>query len=141
MEFVCGLWVGDLKNKKCEKFLNEKNINITINLTNDLSYLNNKKEFNDIIMQNIKKYEDIRLSDYLLKITNYIFMNLQNNKNILIYCNKNENYNELILLAYLLRYANVNFIKSVEIIRTKLPNSFNNNFNYKSALQKFMKKI
>lgn len=141
MEFVCGLWVGDKKNKKCEKFLNEKNINITINLTNDLSYLNNKKEFNDIIMQNIKKYEDIRLSDYLLKITNYIFMNLQNNKNILIYCNKNENYNELILLAYLLRYANVNFIKSVEIIRTKLPNSFNNNFNYKSTLQKFMKKI
>lgn len=141
MEFICGLWVGDYKNKNSDVFLGEKNINILINLSDDLSYLNNKKEFNDIILSNIKKYEDIRLSDYLYKITSYIYNNLQISKNILIYCKRNENYNELILLAYLLRYGNININKSIDIIRTKFPNSFNKNFIYKSAIIKFIKKI
>ena len=141
IEFIGGLWIGKSIDRNCDNFLSEKGINITINCSEDLSFLNNKKEYNNIILQNIKRYEDIRLSDYLYKITDYIYTNLKINKNILIYCKKNEDFYLLILLAYLLRYGNINLLKSIEIIRTKIINSFNTQFIYKSAFIKFMKKI
>ena len=140
-EFVSGLWLGETVDKNNEAFLIDKNINIVINSSGDLSFLSNKKEYNDIIMNNIKRYENIRFSDYLFKITEFIFTNICNNKNILIYSKKRENYSELILLAYLIRYSNLDYKKSIDIIRTKNINSFNQKFIYKNVFLRFLKKI
>ena len=141
LEFIGGLWLGKTIDRKNEKFLIDKGISILINCSNDLSFLNNKNEYNEVIQKNIKKYEDIRLSEYLYKITDFIFNNLQKSNNILIYCENNEEYHFLIILSYLLRYANINFEKSVQIIRTKFLNAFSENFIYKNALIRLMKKI
>ena len=140
IEFIGGLWIGKEIDRRSDNFLSDKGINITINCSEDLEFLNNKKEYNNIILENIKRYEDIRLSEYLYKITDYIYKNLNINKNILIYCKKNEDFYLLILLAYLLRYGNIDLLKSIEIIRTKIINSFNTKFIYKSAFIKFVKK-
>ena len=141
LEFIGGLWLGKTIDRKNEKFLIDKGISILINCSNDLSFLNNKNEYNEVIQKNIKKYEDIRLSEYLYKITDFIFDNLQKSNNILIYCENNEEYHYLIILSYLLRYGNINFEKSVQIIRTKFLNAFSENFMYKNALLRLMKKI
>ena len=85
MEFICGLWVGTEKQKKSDNFLAEKNINIIINCDNDLSYLGEKQEYNEVILENIKKYRDIRFAEYLYKITEFIHSSLKKLDNILIY--------------------------------------------------------
>lgn len=141
LEFIGGLWIGSKLDRKNEKMLIDKGISILINCTNDLSFLNNKNEYNDVIMKNIRKYEDIRLSEYLYKITDFIFTNINKFNNILIYCENNEEYHYLILLCYLMRYGNINFEKSVKIIRTKFLDAFNKNIIYKNAIIRFMKKL
>ena len=141
MEFICGLWIGTEKQKQNDTFLAEKNINIIINCENDLSYLDEKQEYNEVILENIKKYRDIRFSEYLYKITEFIHNSLIKLDNILIYQYKNNNLSVLILLAYLLRYGNLNLYKSTEMIRTKFVNSFNEKLIYKNAFSRFLKKI
>ena len=141
IEFLPGLWVGKKNIINNNDFLLNKNIKNFVNVERDLNFLDKSNEYRDCIKKNIERYESIKFSNYLLEITKYIKTKLYNNENVLIYCNNGINKCSYILLAYLIRYGNVNLNIAKNIINTKIINLNTNEIKYIETFNIFSKNI
>ena len=122
-EIISGLWL-DINNKK-----NDGEFMIKIDLPMDC-YINN----NICLSLDL---ETRQLKQKIPKIIDYIYKNLLNMKNILLYNSKiNHLQNaEIILVAFLMKYTNIKRNKAIEIINNKLKRNLFHNNNYLMVLK------
>ena len=139
IEFLPGLWVGKKNLTTNKNFINNKNISVFINLIKDLNFLDKSYEYQDCIQQNIKRYEIIKMANYMDEITSFMNKKLINNENILLFCENGIDKSQYIILAYLIKYGYLDKNIAINIIKTKLINAFNEGIKYNESLKIFIK--
>ena len=125
IEIISGLWLGSYEDIKNPDFM--MNIQIPINC----NFQNNIKLSRDLKIQQFKTN--------LPKILSYIYQNLLNLKNIVLYSSNQYDtmqQTEIILVAFLMKYCKINMNTAIKLIIKKTKKNlftYDNNF-YKEIL-------
>ena len=110
------LLLGSKENASDIVFLKTHNITTVINITNDIDNYFEK----DIKYINIKIEDSIdeNLLNILDKYTNIINSELQNN-NVFIHCNRGKSRSASFVIAYLLKFNNMNLYEAFNFVKNK----------------------
>ena len=119
-EIIAGLWLSNQNSSNNTNFINTNNIEIILNCNKYLNYSSHK--YNSPLKEEIEKKEIIHTIKFLIKITEYIYNNLNENKNTLIYCHNNMSISTGVAIAYIMRYGKINKNMAVSSLKTKLSN-------------------
>ena len=125
IEIISGLWLGSYEDIKNPDFM--MNIQIPINC----NFQNNIKLSRDLKIQQFKTN--------LPKILSYIYQNLLNLNNIVLYSSNQYDtmqQTEIILVAFLMKYCKINMNTAIKLIIQKTKKNlftYDNNF-YKEIL-------
>ena len=141
VEIIPDLWIGNLESAANYQFQELYNINCMINCIKDLNFWGKSKEYNELIKNNIERYEIDKMYNYLMEVTEFIYHNLKNNKVILVYCEDGIQKSPTIVAAYMIRYGNMDIPNSVQAIKSKFNKAFLNHIDFLYALEKFFKNI
>ena len=139
IEFLPGIWISDSK-KLDNNFISDKCITNIINIDKNLDFLGKSQQYNDTIRENIEKYENLKMVNYLKDITLFMKNTTLKSENILIYSDSGLQKGPVLLLAYLIRYGFLNKEIAIQIIRTKIINAFKPSFDYEKPINIFIKK-
>ena len=137
VEIIPGIWIGSTSSLKDTLFLNDKNINNIIDLEKDLDFLGNYLNYNELMQNNLQKYEILKLVEYLNKVTDTIYEKVSSSENILISCNEITQKSCIIVLIYFIKFAKLPKDISINIIRTKIPFAFKPINKYEFILNYF----
>ena len=140
-EILPSLWIGSLKVLEDSDFISEKNIKGYLNLEKDLSFLYQDLEYQGIVKENILKYRIIKLGEYLLEATKYIYQKLLHSEGVLIVSKNGYLKCDYLLVAYLIRYGKCNLEISKRILESKIQNKINLNLLQTNALEFFISKL
>ena len=140
-EILPSLWIGSLKVLEDSDFISEKNIKGYLNLEKDLSFLYQDLEYQGIVKENILKYRIIKLGEYLLEATKYIYQKLSHSEGVLIVSKNGYLKCDYLLVAYLIRYGKCNLEISKRILESKIQNKINLNLLQTNALEFFISKL
>jgi len=117
-ELIPGLWVGNIKNASDYNLFKKNSIKCIVNCENDLKFLlNSDQQYESNVINsstNIKK-----TVKYLNEVSEFIYKNLQNCSNILVYCNSGLQFSPTIVLAFIIRYAKVDKIVGINYMLSK----------------------
>jgi hypothetical protein len=140
-EILPSLWIGSLKVLEDSDFICQKNIKGYLNLEKDLSFLHQDLEYQGIVKENILKYRIIKLGEYLLEATRYIYQKLSRSEGVLIVSKNGFLKCDYVLVAYLIRYGKCNLEISKRILESKIQNKINLNILQSNALNFFIGKL
>ena len=123
-EILSGLWIGSVNDVYNSEFYSDNNINIAINCTTDVGFLNvdtlNKVRIT--LSNNSNNQSDIyALSQKIDSILEFIHKSLEE-KNIFIYCYNGISISPLIVGLYMIKYGNISKDIIREVLRSKNPN-------------------
>ncbi len=123
-EILSGLWIGSVNDVYNSEFYSDNNINIAINCTTDVGFLNvdtlNKVRIP--LSNNSNNQSDIyALSQKIDSILEFIHKSLEE-KNIFIYCYNGISISPLIVGLYMVKYGNISKDIIREVLRSKNPN-------------------
>jgi len=141
-EIIPGLWLGDKNIALNKDFYKDNSIDIVINCSKDLPFINLDIEKVRLkIHDNLEKEEIINMYHNLDYITNYMYENILLCKNILVHCYAGKQRSATIVLAYILRYSNLKLEKAVELLKYKKTDVFTPTINFIEALKLYNKDI
>lgn len=141
VEILPGLWIGSLNMLENSDFLCDKNIKGYLNLEKDLDKMYQELEYQGIVKENILKYRIIKLGEYLLGATEYIYNKLSSSEGVIIVSKNGILKCDYVLVAYLIRYGKCNFEIAKKILKTKMLDNINLNLIQKNALDFFITKL
>ena len=123
-EILSGLWIGSVNDVYNSEFYADNNINIAINCTTDVGFLN-LDSLNKVripLSNNSNNQSDIyALSQKIDSILEFIHKSLEE-KNIFIYCYNGISISPLIVGLYMVKYGNISKDIIREVLRSKNPN-------------------
>ena len=118
IEIQPGLWLGNEKSVKNLNFIKTNNI---VNLINCNKYLNySSHKYKSPIREKLEINEIKHTIKFLLKITDFIFTNLKNLNNTLIYCHNNLNISIAVIIAFIMRYGKLSKENTVNLLKSKI---------------------
>ncbi len=125
-EIISGLWFGNHEIIHNPDFM--RNIDIPLNC----NFQNNIELSNDLKIQ--------QFTTNLHKIINYIYVNLNKLKNIVLYSSNKQDrmqQTEIILVAFLMKYCKITITNAIKLIiqKTKKPLFSQENHFYKLILK------
>ena len=129
IEIVPKLWLGDMASLKVVN-----TINCVINCHKDLHFLDNHKSYNNGIKNNLEKYEIIKMYEYMNESSDYIYKNLINDKELLVFCENGNQKSATIICAFLMKYGKMSKIGAINSIRTKHKTAFYPDISYDMSL-------
>lgn len=141
-EILPNLWLGNIKIAQTLSFYSDHNVDCVINCSKDLPFYNEKcKNIRVSVHDNLKKEEIERLFDYFDTCSDFINIHLKQNSTILVHCYAGKQRSASIILAYLMKYANINLYDGVNLIQSKRFQAFTPGINFISSLEKYEKYI
>jgi len=141
-QILSNLWLGDIRIAKNKLFFNENNINIVINCSKDIPFYSNYTENIRISVDDSLEDKDINLLyEYIPKAVEYINNNIIESKNILVHCYAGKQRSASIVVAYLMKYGNMNLKDSILAICSKREIAFTPGINFKKTLIKYEKSL
>ena len=123
-EILSGLWIGSVNDVYNSEFYSDNNINIAINCTTDVGFLNvdNLNKVRIPLSNSSNNQSDIyALSQKIDSILEFINKSLEE-KNIFIYCYNGISISPLIVGLYMIKYGNISKDIIREVLRSKNPN-------------------
>ena len=118
IEIQPGLWLGNESSTNNLNFIQSNNIVNIINCNKYLNYSSHK--YKSPVKEKLEENEIKHTLQFLLKITEYIFNNLQKLNNTLIYCHNNFNISIAIIIGFIMRYAKINKSKTIDLLKSKI---------------------
>lgn len=116
VEIVFGLWVGNKKDAFDLNFLKSRNINIIINVTTEVPFIEEDEKINIEkiripVSDNFKDGEDYlkwnnELFNHFEQLSTFIEKKLSKQKNILVHCNQGKYRSTAVILSYLMKKLN-----------------------------------
>jgi len=103
-EILPGIWLGDTTSVQDGKFLMDKHVEFIINCSEEQNYPNNP----NIKVKYRYKMGVSVLDEYVTLINTNI-----NSYNILVYGNP------ILIVAYIMKYGNINLVRTIELMETK----------------------
>tara|TARA_B100001094_G_scaffold331897_1_gene401821 strand:+ start:783 stop:1226 length:444 start_codon:yes stop_codon:yes gene_type:complete len=141
-EIIPGLWLGDKNISINRQFFKDNSIDIVINCSKDLPFINLEIEKVRLkVHDNLEKDEIISMYNLLEYTTKYINDNLLLCKNILIHCYAGKQRSATLVVAYIMKYGKMNLYKTIELLKTKKKNVFTPSINFIEALKLYNKDI
>ena len=141
-EIIPGLWLGEKEISENIQFYKDNNIDIVINCSTDLPFINiDIEKLRLKVNDNLKNEEILKMYQNLNYITKYINDNLLLCKNILVHCYAGKQRSATVIIAYLIRYGNINLEKSIELLKSKKEDVFTPTINFINSLKQFYKDI
>lgn len=140
-EILPSLWIGSLKVLENTDFLCDKNIKGYLNLEKDLDFLHQNLEYQGVVKENIIKYRIIKLAEYLIDATKYIYRKLSQSEGVILVSKNGYLKCDYVLIAYFMRYGKCNLEISKRILESKLPDKINLNIIQTNALELFKRKL
>ena len=142
-EILPGLWLGDIKSSLDATFLNDKQIRCIINCTDrhpfiddpsiEIKYRLPVKDNNDI--HEIEKFYHL-----LNEVVDLIKINIRS-YNILVHCYAGKQRSAAVILAYLIKYGQMNLQSAINALKSKKPDVLDPQFNFDIALQAYESSI
>ena len=131
VEIIPKLWIGTKESLKLNNC-----INCVINCQNDLKFLDNYKDYRtgNGIRENLEKYEIIKMFEYLNESCDYIYKNLLDNKEILVFCENGNQKSATVACAFLIKYGKMFKDDAIFAIRTKYKTAFYPSITYETSL-------
>jgi protein-tyrosine phosphatase len=135
-EILNGIWLGECNAASNRDFIIKNNIKSIINISkscpnyfNDINYLNIPIEEHEVNIYDIIN---------IFKVTNkYIFHQLKKGNNILIHCSKGHTRSASIIGAFIIKYLNQSFDKTINYIRKKRKNTLRDDKLMTQALYEY----
>ena len=139
-QILNGLWLGNIIDSKNLEFLEE--IDIIINASTDIPFVSDKtKNIRVSVKDNLEKDQIIKLYTYLDNVTEYIYNSLMDNKKIFVHCYAGKQRSATIVCAYIMKYLNLSYKTSTELMKSKRIVVFTPLPNFDDALRLFEDKI
>ena len=123
-----------------EQYKNNANIKYVVNCEKDLAFMNSYQENRVEIRDSQDKYQLIKVYEYLLETTKFIYKNLLNDEATLIYCENGNQKSATVIAAFLIKYGNHTKESAINTIRTKYNSAFYPEINYNYSLEMFYQK-
>lgn len=139
-QILNGLWLGNIIDSKNLEFLEE--IDIIINASTDIPFVSNKtKNIRVSVKDNLEKEQIIKLYTYLDNITEFIYNSLMDNKKIFVHCYAGKQRSATIVCAYIMKYLNLSYKSTTELMKSKRVVVFTPLPNFDDALRLFEDKL
>ena len=139
-EILNGLWLGNILDTKNPEFM--KNIDVVINASTDIPFTSDKsKNIRIKAKDNLEKEEISKMYNYLDNISKYIYDCLMENKIIFVHCYAGKQRSATIICAYLMKYLNLSYKESSDLMKTKRIVVFTPLPNFDSALRLYEDKL
>ena len=132
IEMLPNLYIGDLESIKYKDQIGARH---TINCVKDLKSLGNHSEYVFNIKKNIEQYEIVKMYQYLIETSNFIYKTQTHDNSVLVYCENGSQKSATVIAAYLIKYGKMTADESIKTIRTKNKTAFYPNIDYYSVLQ------
>ena len=136
IELVPNLWLGDQESVNYKEKLK---INAVINCSKDLHFLGNYQEYRINIKNTLEKYEIIKMYEYMVETVEFIYKNLSNDKNVLVYCENANQKSATICAAFLIKYGKIDKENAIKSIRSKQRAAFYPDIDYGMSLDMYAK--
>tara|TARA_Y200000002_G_C22660697_1_gene655588 strand:+ start:415 stop:855 length:441 start_codon:yes stop_codon:yes gene_type:complete len=139
-QIINGLWLGNIIDSKNLEFLEK--IDIIINASTDIPFVSHKtKNIRVSVKDNLEKDQIIKLYTYLDNITEFIYKSLMDNKKIFVHCYAGKQRSATIVCAYIMKYLNLSYKSSTELMKSKRLVVFTPLPNFDDALRLFEDKL
>ena len=142
-EILPGLWLGNIKSSLDTTFFNDKQIKCVINCTKQYPFCDDPlieikyrlpiKNDNDI--DEIEKFYNL-LDAAVDQIKNNI-----RSYNILVHCYDGKHRAVAVIIAYLIKYGQINLQSAIDAIKSKKPDVLDPELNFDVVLQAYQKQI
>jgi len=138
-EIFHNLWLGDIRDSRNNDFISK--IDVIINCTNNLPYLDNKKICYRVgVEDNLEKNEIIQLYKLLDPTIDFIHKNLINQKCVFVHCYAGKQRSASVICAYIMKYFKLSLNEATLLVKSKRQHIFTPLCNFEAALQVFEKK-
>ena len=137
-QILPNIWLGDIRIIKNKVFFDEHNISVVINCTKDIPFYSNYTKNIRISVNDSLEDKDINLLfDYIPKAVECIHDNVLKSNNILIHCYAGKQRSASIVVAYLMKYGNMNLKDAILSVCSKRDVVFTPGINFKKTLIKY----
>jgi hypothetical protein len=140
IEFFQGIWISNSKTFN-EKFLKQKRIDKIIDCEKELNFFENAENYIESIKKEIKKTNHQRLHKYLIDITEQLHNIILKGESIVIYDPYGNRKAPVIIIAYLMKYGQLNPVQAIDSYLSKSKIPLNINDDYQLALKLLYSKI
>ena len=128
-EIIPGLWLGKWTNSQDIDFLEKEDINCIINCTNTFKFPNIKvRKIRIPVLDNRDEAEIYKMYCMLDKAVTLIRRLLAGRYRILIHCQAGQQRSVAIVLAFIIKYTDMNLETAQEMLRTKWEDADGSNF-------------
>ena len=139
VEIIPGLWLGDKNSAFDVDFLKNKNIQVVINCTMDVGFCDSdqlKQKIRVSIKDNLNSEEIHKMYVNLDLIVSKVYENIPN-YNILIHCKAGIQRSGTIMVAYLMKYADMSIDEAIRCVISKKSDTFKTGCHFQPALEMF----
>jgi len=139
VEILPGMWLGNSKSAVDQVFLNDKQIQCVINCTQNCPFTDDtivELKYRIPVKDNLVKSEISNLYQCLDVITHKIWDNCHK-YNILVHCHQGRQRSPAVIVAYLMKYVNMDLNDATKAVKTKKINVFEPYFNFEPALKQY----
>ena len=141
-EVIHNLWLGDAVSSQSIEFIKSKNINCIFNCTVSSDFLNNsliiiKKKYRIPVKDNCLPEEINLMYSIFDKTTQLIYKHLQDGDIILVHCHAGRQRSVAVIIAFIMRYSRLTFLKALELLKTKRQVACYPEINFYSALVEY----
>ena len=142
-EILPGLWIGNIKSSMDVAFLKDKQIQCIINCTDQHPFVDDpivKVKYRLPIKDNLDINEIAKLYQSLDEFCEQIKINISM-YNMLIHCYAGKQRSPSLIIAYLMKYANMDLQSAKTALKSKKSDIFEPQFNFEPALQLYWQKL
>ncbi len=140
IEFFPGIWISNSKTFN-EKFLKQKRIDKILDCEKELNFFENAENYIESIKKEIKKTNHQKLHKYLIDITEQLHNIILKGESMVIYDPNGNRKAPVIIIAYLMRYGQLNPVQTIDSYLSKSKIPLNINEDYQLALKLLYSKI
>ncbi|ARF08391.1 dual specificity phosphatase [Catovirus CTV1] len=137
-EIIKNLYLTDFERATNFQILTEHKVNLVINCTRECIH-KKKCENVDYIKIDIDDDPSYDIFSHFDKITDTIHQYLNNNKVVLVHCKYGKSRSVSMIIAYLIKYKNMNFENSLDLVKQKRKSACPNS-GFVQQLNKFSEK-
>ena len=130
-EIIDNIWVGNIASA------NDRSFDVIVNASTDIPFYQLKDNRKIIVEDNCRERDFLNMDTQLEEIVDFIHEKVRRSKKILVHCRVGAQRSCTIVAAYLMKYRDFKLKESVEYIKARRANAFNDYNHFEIVLQRF----
>ncbi len=140
IEFLPGIWLSNTTALN-DAFLKQKRLSVMVDCDKEMNFFESAENYIESIKNEIKKTNHMKLQQYLMNSTEKIHKSILSGKSLLIYDPHATRKGPVLLIAYMMRYANLNPVQIIDSFNSKSKIPLKISEDYQISIKLFFKKM